>query len=308
MTPRPDGYSFLLPLVAPEADLAARLRPWLVELKRLPGPAELIVVPATAEAVPEAIPGIIVADVPDKPGYGSALREGLARAAYDRIGIVSIEKGYLASDLPEMVRQLEADLPETAQKLDVVNGFRCGVALSSAQKWWDRTKRLGLRIAFSIEGEAPPGYPGRLEARRHRTLRAVFALRVFDAHSRMKLIRRTLLDKFPIQSDGEFALPEILCKLNFLGALMAEVPVGKATGVIPHPSGDGSAWGRELRTVFFSPSFHPPVPRTDAEPSKAIPRTTPEVGRSDPTNPDPDRTPISTPPPAFPPGSSAPVP
>ena len=77
-----------------------------------------------------------------------------------------------------------------------------------------------------------------------------------DVPSAFKLFRRTILDRIPIQSNGSFVHAEILAKANFLGCLMAEVPIGRLGGSfrgVPEPALSNEAADRRL--VFRNPTF-----------------------------------------------------
>ena len=88
----------------------------------------------------------------------------------------------------------------------------------------------------------------------------LFGLRVWDPDCAFKLFRRSILESIPIQSNGTFVHAELLAKANFLGCLMAEVPIGRLAGafkgVAEPPPADG--W-RDARSVFRRPEFAAPV-------------------------------------------------
>jgi hypothetical protein len=74
--------------------------------------------------------------------------------------------------------------------------------------------------------------------------------------SAFKLFRKDALDRIPIQSDGDFVFAELLAKANFMGMLIAEVPIGKLggtfKGVIETRAASQVA---DRRRVFRSPKF-----------------------------------------------------
>ena len=77
-----------------------------------------------------------------------------------------------------------------------------------------------------------------------------------DVNSAFKLIRRPLLDRFPLQSDGDFVHAEIFAKLTFLSCLVAEVPLSPKPDVI-----SPSNWN-EFAMVLKDAHFHPAIPVT----------------------------------------------
>ena len=55
--------------------------------------------------------------------------------------------------------------------------------------------------------------------------RWIFGVRLSDATCPFKLLRRTVFDHLRLQSRGDFVQTEVVAKANFLGCLLAEVPV-----------------------------------------------------------------------------------
>src|SRR5262249_43820125 len=109
------------------------------------------------------------------------------------------------------------------------------------------------------------GYP----AHRHRFwVRLLFGVRLQDIDSKFKLLRRQVFDRFPIQSDGDFVHAEIIAKINFLGALMDELPIAAKPGsyaAVAEPPPMPPPVATEMKRVFRRPVFLPPPGPNPAE-------------------------------------------
>jgi len=123
--------------------------------------------------------------------------------------------------------------------------------------------RVGRRIVFGHPSDRLPGWLG---CRRHLgavLVRAFFGVRLRDAACPFKLMRREVLARAPIQSDGDFAHVELLAKINFAVCWGDEVPLPIKPSVGPLPRGWLRQVLRDARRVFSRPDFGPPqLPET----------------------------------------------
>ncbi len=180
-------------------------------------------------------------------GYGAGLRTALAAAIHPLIFYTACDYPYPPADIGKLLDVIDdADLV-TGSRTDPVPGWlRC----------LDRLHRLFARVIFGVSLEPRPGWLGRRAWRSAVRLRLLFGLRLWDPMSAYKLFRRSVLDRIPIQSSGEFVHAELLAKANFLGCLMAEVPIGRLAGNfkgVPEPPVPGSSG--DARRVFRRPQF-----------------------------------------------------
>ena len=87
----------------------------------------------------------------------------------------------------------------------------------------------------------------------------MFADPLHDPNSAFKLFRRaTTLDRFPVQSDGEFVHVELVAKSTFLTCLMDELPL------TPNPAVAPETWWRGFWKLFADAKFYPPADPTPA--------------------------------------------
>jgi hypothetical protein len=86
-----------------------------------------------------------------------------------------------------------------------------------------------------------------------------------DIHSGFKLFRRSLFDRFPLQSDGDFAHAEIFAKLTFLTVLVAEESLTPKPD--PVPPAEWSDFWKVLNDSQFRPALpdlsRPPAPAAE---------------------------------------------
>ena len=191
-------------------------------------------------------------------GVGAALRTGLAEASRPLVFYTladpryrpEILEGFLARKMPES-EDREID------HIHLLSGYRAGVPVPRLLRIVGWVWRMALRVVFSIETTPLPGWLG---WRRHL---AGLAARVFlgvrhgDVACPARLLRREILPRIPIQSDGPMAHAELLAKANFLGCILGEeVPLAIEPG--PY-NGDARAIYREAKRVFDKPDFGPAV-------------------------------------------------
>jgi hypothetical protein len=133
---------------------------------------------------------------------------------------------------------------------------------------------LFVRIVLGIHREPRVGWRGGAEWLRAVWLRLLFGLKLADVSSAFKLFRRTVFDRLPIQSDGQFVHAEIIAKATFLSCLIGEVPIGRHGGNfkgVAETDPPGVSYAAEARRVFRNPAFtRPPVESPPiVEPQKA---------------------------------------
>jgi hypothetical protein len=155
--------------------------------------------------------------------------------------------------------------PREIDTVHLMTGSRAAVPVP----WMLRIPGWAWRaFCWLVIGADPGRWPGWLGWRGHAgrlAARILFGLRYHDVACPVRLIRREIFARIPIQSEGSFVHVEILAKANFLGHLMAEevpLPLG------PRADGDGFAlvW-RDAKRLMQNPDFGPavlPAPATEA--------------------------------------------
>lgn len=188
-------------------------------------------------------------------GVGAALRRALAAAQHPLLATATADQQFQPADLNRLL--------EVINHVDLVTGFRVGPRVP----WWLRgihtLYRWLVKFSFGIPLEPLPAWLG-WQAQRHLSLgKWLFGVRMHDPECAFRLYRRAMFQRLPLQSDGPFAQLEILAKANFLGCLMAEVPVSWT-----HSPSIPDKWDRrEVMALFRHPTFGlPSPPETPAMP------------------------------------------
>ncbi len=283
MSESAEGLTAILPVFDSEKTLAKIISGWLPVLDSLGRPYELLIVDdasvdgtkAQAEHIAERNSRVRVLSHPERKGFGACLRTGLEAATQPLIFYTSADHGWHPSDLTRMMKSLDFRDEYTGKQVELVNGHRRGTVWPPKRKLLNRLYRVMVRILFGHMPEPPKGWLGKAENRFWWKCRVLFGLRVGDINSKFKLIRRSVLDRIAIQSDGDFVNAEILAKANFLGSMMDEIVL---TDRDPPPA--VSDMRKEMWRVFHDPKFRSPVP-------------TPGLAEAEPTptaNPSPEPT------------------
>ena len=201
-------------------------------------------------------------------GVGAALRSGLAEASRPLIFYTLCDPRYR----PEILEKFLAGKMEESEDLQIdhmhlISGYRAGVRVPVALRVVGWVWRMALRVAFSLPTRPLPGWLG---WRRHfATLaaRVFLGIRYIDVACPARLLRRDILPRIPIQSDGPMAHAELLAKANFLGCVLGEeVPLALSPG--PY-NGDAGAIYREAKRLFDHPDFGPAVLPPVGDPNPA---------------------------------------
>ena len=209
---------------------------------------------ARAEALREKHPRLEVVRHEAPRGVGAALRTAVAAAKQPLFFYTLCDPRYRPDDLPRLLGAID--------QVHFVGGYRAGRPVPLPARAAGLLARLFCRVVFSA---APPPLPGWLGARGHaaRTLaRVLYGVRNRDVLCPYRLMRRDVLARTPIQSDGPFAHVELLAKANFLGCILSDdVPLGDAGRPVRAEARDGPGEGfmRECMRVFDRPDFGPTV-------------------------------------------------
>ncbi len=146
-------------------------------------------------------------------GYGVALKTGVQAAQQPMLFTMPAQAGFEPKDLHAFLDAIDA--------VDIVCGVRPG------RSWWQRQR------------DAWPGW-------------WFMGVTVTDPKCPVRLYRRSVFERWEIQSKSAFAQVEIIAKANFLTALISEVAIsGPARFRWP---GDASE-GKDARRLFFHPEF-----------------------------------------------------
>lgn len=153
-------------------------------------------------------------------GYGPTLSQGIAAAQHPLIFTFPADGSVASAALPKMLAAID--------QVDIV----CGVRKPTP----DSARNVGWLAYF------------------------LFGLWLHDVTSPVRLYRRTVFERLPVQSKGSFAEVEILAKGNFLECLMVEVEIEcQPPAASPWPSVSGDARRLFLHPRFISPAKPEPA-------------------------------------------------
>ncbi len=244
---------------------------WLAFLSGLGREFELLVVDdgstdGTADLRPaaEVHPRVRFLRHPKPQGEGAALRTALALARYPLLAYAPCDSRFPPDDLNRLLtKRTVPNKPDLEiDHVHLMSGYRAGRPVPVALRALGALARLISRAVFS---HAPPPLPGWLGWRRHLgglLVRWLFGVRYRDVASPFRLLRRDMLARIPLQSDGPFVHVEIVAKANFLGHIFGEeLPLH---GVSPEPrsppvAGSARQMLREAVRLFRHPDFGPPA-------------------------------------------------
>src|SRR5262249_26940486 len=188
-----------------------------------------------------------------RQGEGAALRTGLAAARYPLVFYTLCDPRYQ----PATRRKLRAEI----DKVHGVGGSRGGRPVPAFWRVCGAVRRVLGRVTLS---HAPPPLPGWLGWKCHAgglLARLVFGVRNEDATCPYRLLRREILARMPLQSDGPFAHVELLAKATFLERYIGEdVRLGDRARPFAGAARDAARGGvfADALRVFRRPDFGPP--------------------------------------------------
>jgi glycosyltransferase involved in cell wall biosynthesis len=192
-------------------------------------------------------------------GEGAALRMALAHARHPLLFVSLLRPEYHPEHLG-MLLDRPAAPPMQGKEIDnvhLIGSYRAGARVPVVLRVVGFLWRLFVRVVFSYKQTRLPGWLG---WRRHAgwlLTRILFGLRYHDVACPVRLVRRDIFARIPIQSDSTFAHVEVLAKANFLGYYMAEeVPLDISPQAY---AGDLAAIRRDGKQVFRRPDFGPAV-------------------------------------------------
>jgi glycosyltransferase involved in cell wall biosynthesis len=246
---------------------------WLTYLQGLERDWELLLVDdgssdgtaASADTLAKQSPRLRVLKHATHQGEGSALRTAVAQARFPLLFYALCDPRYRPSQLNSMLVETQQGNPDVppCPLIDTVHltvGYHAGVRGPWAFWMLGLAWRAFSYLLFSV---SLPRLPGWLGWRRHLgglLTRILFGIRNRDVTCPVRLLRRAILDRIPLQSDGCFVHAEILAKANYLTLVISEdVPLGDWKKPVPPPGREEppGQWLRDLGRIFWRPDFGP---------------------------------------------------
>lgn len=195
-------------------------------------------------------------------GPGAALRTGVAEARFPLLVTCPCDRQFPAESLRPLLAAID--------KVHVATGYRVWQPVPWPLRVLGSLYRTFMRLALDHRPEPLPGWLGWQGWAAHLRARVLFGLRVRDVGCPLRIYRRAVFDRLPVQSDGAFALVEVLAKANFLECQMTETAVTCG----PPPAASAGARRQEradFRRVFGHPEFRAPILSPPAAPNQDMP-------------------------------------
>jgi len=275
--PTRDGVSVVLALRT-SADPTPLLNAWTGYLPKCGRAWELIVV-ADGVNVPDR-DGVAVLRHEQPKGYGACVRTALPVVQHPLVLLTSDGYPYTPADLAKFLEHIDkqGEMPDPAsgewkmQAPDLVAGARTGVPEPGLLKVWGMIFRAFCRIVLDLPLEAKPGWYGFGEHAKAYRAWLTYGVPVHDPHCGFKLVRKTLLERFPLQCDGDLFHVELLAKATFLTCMMDEVPLTAKPDAVP-----AAVWTKADKKVLWGkPKFaHKKEEKAESPPEAAGPEPAP---------------------------------
>src|SRR5262249_26987009 len=212
---------------------------------------------ALAERLVEKHPRLRVVRHPDPQGFGATLRTGLAQARYPLLVTAPCDEQYQPADLKLFLCPKEKDPMPEIDRNDLVAGYRVWQPVPWPLRGLGWCYRVLVRVLLNHTPERLPGWLGWRGHAWRLFARLVFGLRLPDVDCPFILFRRSVFERIPIQSDGDFALLEVLAKANFLGKMMSEKPVARRRRPGQESRDERRAGRKQLWKAFRRVLNHP---------------------------------------------------
>jgi glycosyltransferase involved in cell wall biosynthesis len=257
-----ESLSVIIPFRNASAVIEPRVTLWAETLARLDLDHEVLLINdgstddslAKAESLAAKFPALQVISLEKPTGYGACVKAALMPAKHPLVLLTALDYPYTPGDLPVFLERIRASDERIQQATSLIVGCRTGQPVPAFWQAVGVVYRGFLRIALGIHVEPIRGWLGLAEHLRAWRAWLVFGVPFQDPNCAFKLIRRSMLDRFPLQSDGDFVHAEIAAKCTFLTAILDEIPLTPKLDAIP-----ATEW-RESGMVFRKAKFHAPTP------------------------------------------------
>lgn len=158
----------------------------------------------------QAHPNIREIDHPKNQGYGAALRSGFSIATKEWLFLMDSDRQFDIKEITKLVSFIH--------DFDLVVGYR-----TNRQDNWMRLLNAWIY---------------------HLAIWILFGLRVKDIDCAFKLMKREVIQKINLESDGAFISSELLIKVKRIHARIKEIPVSH------YPRTAGNATGANFKVIL----------------------------------------------------------
>lgn len=200
-----------------------------------------------------------VMGVADARGCGAAVRSALPLLKHPLVLLTADDYPYTPADLAKLLERIDTpgEFPDPAtdewkpRLPDLVAGARTGVPEPGVLTLTGAIFRGFCKLVFDIPLEPGPGWYGAGETAKAWRAWLTYGVPLHDPHCGFKLVRKSLLERFPIQCDGDLFHVELIAKATFLTCMMDELPLSPKPDRVPK-----SVWAKADKKVLWGkPKF-----------------------------------------------------
>lgn len=255
--PRPavasSPLSVLLFAHALSTDTREAIHAWRQYLEARQRPYEIILIqetrseipPTPADELPEAAKPTRTFSYDRTVGFRDVVNDAIRTAPYPLLAFCPADKQYAPNDLEGMFKLID--------QVDMVVGYRSGSQPPPWRVLLDMLLAILSRVLIGVPLERRTSWLGPEGWGRRWTARWIFGVRVTDPECPLRLARRAMFERLPIQSGGPFMLIEMLAKANHLSCYLAETLVAWTPSALP--MSDAVTFSQDARLVFGAPEF-----------------------------------------------------
>ncbi len=197
---------------------------------------------------------------------GKAIREALPTITQPFVLMTDTRYPYTPADVNALLERIETpgELPDAMSGEwkptlpQLVLGCRTGVPVPGLLAVLGAVVRGFANVVLGLPLQRLPGWYGFSEHLRAYQTWIHYGTPLNDPQCGFKLFRTSFLERFPIQSDGDFVHIELVAKATFLTCLMDEKPLSPKPDKIPK-----SKWDKkDVKTLNAKPKFWRASPHT----------------------------------------------
>lgn len=229
---------------------------WRGFLDTLNRPYEVLLV-APAESAPDPAVRVVSVDAPER--LGEAVKTALREAQHPLVALATADEQFRPDELARLLALIDP--------VDIVVGCRVAGPVPAWRRALDAVIGGLSRWVLGIPLPPRPCWLGTEGFRRRWVARRLFGVRLHDPECPLRLVRREVLHRFPLQCAGPMLLVEMLAKANHVECIMTEEPVTWDPPRVP------AAWpgsfAAEAWRLFREPDFTPV--ETHVSPAPAAP-------------------------------------
>src|SRR5262249_40907055 len=197
-----------------------------------------------------------------RQGTGACLRTALSESKYSLFFYSALDYPYTPADIGKLLDRIgrSEEVSGRLFEIQIVNGCRTGRTVPLGWRIVGWFYRSFMRVVVGNPVPPVPSWLGFSEHWKGWTAWLVFGNPLEDVNSSFKLIHRSILERFPIQSNGDMVHAELIAKATFTTCMMDEVPL------TPNPAPPPPVRWNEFWQLLRNAKFRAPSAPTQINP------------------------------------------